>query len=262
MGRSEKRKNKLSSSHNKSWIWGRHAVLEVLEAGRWPIQELVLSSSLTPDAIEKAHALAEKLQLSVQVEEPNRLKELSRASEHQGYIAKMKPYIYESIEVLLEGLRDGNDGIVVAILDRIQDPHNFGAIVRTAEVLGIDAVIIGSESQVDVTPAVARSSAGAVNHISLIKVDNLAATVSRLQTSNVRILAATEKGLPFTEEDIASPNSSQSIALILGNEGDGIASELLEACDTQIRIPQRGKIESLNVAAAAAILFHELTRNR
>lgn len=257
-----KDKKKLSASHNKSWIWGRHAVLEILEAGRWPIHELFLSDSLPADTLDHARELAEALNIRIKIDTSERLRELARTSEHQGYLAKMKPFPYAPFEALDEILQRDSAALLFAILDQIQDPHNLGAIIRSAEVLGIAAIIIGSTNQAEVTPTIARASAGAVNHIPIIRVDNLSHTVADLKSKGVTLIAATEKGTPL---DIAVPfekNNQPPFAIILGNEGKGISSEILGQCDTLIQIPRHGQIQSLNVAAAAAILFHEAMRYR
>ncbi|HIA47818.1 MAG TPA: 23S rRNA (guanosine(2251)-2'-O)-methyltransferase RlmB [Candidatus Hydrogenedentes bacterium] len=260
--KSRKGKKKLASSHNKSWIWGRHAVLEILEAGRWPVQELLLGDSLDTDALDHANQLADALSIRIKIEPSERLRELARTAEHQGYLAKMKPFPYTALNVLDDLLQTNETNPAIAILDRIQDPHNFGAIVRSAEVLGIAAVIIGVADQAEVTPAVARASAGAVNHIPIIQVDDLTRTVADLSKHDITLIAATEKGTPLNTSNAFGKETRNASAIILGNEGEGISKELLNQCAALILIPRHGKIQSLNVAAAAAILFYEATRNR
>jgi 23S rRNA (guanosine2251-2'-O)-methyltransferase len=253
-----KDKNKLAGNHNKSWIWGRHAVLEILEAGRWPIQELVLSDALDADTLSRARDLADALGVQVKTESPDRLRELARTTEHQGLIAKMKPFQYASMDTISDLVKSKQKAISIAVLDRIQDPQNFGAIVRSAEVLGIDAVLISDTHQAEVTPAVARASAGAVNHIPILRVSDLATAAAKLKEMGFTLLGATEKGESLSKENF----DTNRIGIVLGNEGDGISPELLDSCDTHIQIPQQGKIESLNVAAAAAILFYEAARGK
>lgn len=254
-----KDKKKLLGNHQRSWIWGRHAVLEILEAGRWPMKKLYLSETLQPAALEQAQLRAEELGYTVVVEDMDRLRELCRSGEHQGYLAQMMPYIYASAAGIKAHLtEDVSDGRVpvVALLDSIQDPFNFGAITRSAEVLGIDGIIIGSRNQVEVTSMVARSSVGAVNHVPIAQVDDLVEYAKVLRSEGVSLVAATEKS-----EVVCSAHSFDTpTVIVLGNEGEGIQPELLEQCNVQVAIPQQGQIDSLNVAAAAAILFYEARR--
>ena len=145
------------------------------------------------------------------------------------------------------------------ILDRIQDPHNFGAILRSAEVFGVDAVVIGETSQCDVTPHVARSSAGAVNHLPIARMEHLDQCPARLwDAGRIRTYAATGEGTAAPREvDFREP-----CALIIGNEGAGISRPLLNAAHGRICIPQHGRIESLNAAVAAGVLLYEVQRQR
>lgn len=256
-----KDKKKLLGNHQRSWIWGRHAVLEILEAGRWPMKKLYLSETLQPAVLEDAQALAEKWGYKVLVESPDRLRELCRSGEHQGYLAQMRPYNYAKLSTI-EALFTEPDAKarrpVIAVLDSIQDPFNFGAIVRSAEVLGVDGIVIGTSNQVEVTSMVARASVGAVNHLPIAQVDDLPAYAKRLRDLGVNVVAATEKA----EGSCRTHDFTGATAIVLGNEGEGIQPELLEHCNVHVAIPQHGKIDSLNVAAAAAILFYESRRNK
>lgn len=256
-----KDKKKLAASHNKSWIWGRHAVLEILESGRWPMQQLHLSDTLVRKESDHAISLANSLSVKAFTDTPDRLRELCRTSEHQGYLAKMKPFPYTTLTDLKNLIAKNPGETTIAVLDRIQDPHNFGAIIRSAEVLGITAIMVTTTGQADVTPTVARSSSGAVNHIPIVQTEDLAQTLENSFQGKGNIVAATEKGDSLYNGNPFARNSTAPVAIILGNEGQGISSSLLELCSHQVRIPQQGKIQSLNVAAAAAILFHEATRN-
>lgn len=259
--RKRKDKKKLLGNHQKSWIWGRHAVLEILEAGRWPMKKLYLSETLQPEALEHAQARAEALGFTVVVETMDRLRELCRSGDHQGYLAQMLPYAYTNaseLKTLLTQASSEGRVPIVALLDSIQDPFNFGAITRSAEVLGVDGIIIGSRNQVEVTSMVARSSVGAVNHVPIAQVDDLVEYAKLLRESGVTLVAATEK----TEVSCDAHAFDKPTVIVLGNEGEGIQSALLEHCNVQVSIPQQGQIESLNVAAAAAILFYEARRGK
>jgi 23S rRNA (guanosine2251-2'-O)-methyltransferase len=253
--RKTKRK-RLMSSHSRSWLWGRHLVRETLEAGRWPIAELRLSKDLDPAERDAVTALAAGRSIPVAIESSDRLKQLCAASDHQGHLARMRPFPFLSIEGLLGGL---SQNPVLALLDGIQDPHNFGAIVRSAEVLGVEGILVPQTKQSDVTAIVARSSAGAVNHLPLARTEDLADTARRLREGHgLRIVAADHRAerLPF-EHDWTVPS-----AVIIGNEAAGVSEPLRQVCDDLVRIPQTGRTESLNAAVAAGILFYEVRRQR
>lgn len=245
-----KQDKKLLGNHQKSWIWGRHSVTEILESGRWPMSELILSEQLDGSELQSASKLAALHGYPVKSAPPERLKELCKSGEHQGYLAKMQAYPYAELNELESLAKE--PGAAIAILDGIQDPYNFGAIIRSAEVLGVKGILIGETNQVGVTSMVARSSAGAVNHLPIVQASDLVNAVKKLQSCGVHLVAATEKdATPLSQHTFTHPT-----AIILGNEGDGIRPELLAIADTRVTIPQSGNVQSLNVAAAAAILFH------
>jgi 23S rRNA (guanosine2251-2'-O)-methyltransferase len=246
----------LLGNHQNSWIWGRRAVTEILEAGRWPIAELYLSNLLDTEELDEVEAKAYALGYTVHFESPDRIRELCRNGEHQGYLAKMREYPYADLDQILSGLDETEPVPIFVLLDGIQDPFNFGAIVRSAEVLGLNGIIIGNTNQVGVTSMVTRSSAGAVNHLPIHRSDNLEKVIETLRSRNVSIIGASEKeAISCDEYAFDSPT-----VIILGNEGSGIRKELLDLCDARISIRQSGRVESLNVAAAAAIIFHEARR--
>lgn len=243
-------------SHNRSWLWGHHLVRETLEAGRWPIVELRLSEDLPPAERDAVTTMAAGQSIPVAIESSDRLRQLCGASDHQGYLARMRPFPFASVDELLGGL---SANPVLGLLDGIQDPHNFGAIIRSAEVLGVEGILVPQRRQSDVTTIVARSSAGAVNHLPLARSEDLVDAVRRLREERgLRIVAADHRAerLPF-EQDWTVPS-----AVIIGNEAAGVSEELRQASDDRVRIPQVGRIESLNAAVAAGILFYEIRRQR
>jgi len=252
-----KGKHNLLGSHQRSWVWGRRLIVEILCGGRWDIAELHLAEELPEDELAEARALADARHTPVRIEPAERLRGLCHSSEHQGYLAKMLEFPYADPREVLSALAGQSASRPFhVLLDRVQDPYNFGAIIRSAEGLGVDALWIGERDQVGVTSMVARSSAGAVNRIPISRVPNLAVLVSRLRERGLVLVAATEKGaVDCTAHDFTAPT-----ALILGNEGEGIAPELVTLCNARVQVPQSGAIGSLNVAAAAAVLFYEARR--
>lgn len=250
-----KNKRKLLGNHQKCWIWGRNTVVETLNAGRWPIVELVLCATLPDEEIQRATARANDLDIPIAVEPLERLTKRCQSKEHQGYLAKMAEYPYFKAVDLLE---NSSQCPLFGVFDSIQDPYNFGAMIRSACILGADAIFIASRNQVEVTSQVARSSAGAINHIAIARIDSLVNLIEMFKGRNLRAVATTADA----EETIDGYDLTQPIALVFGNEGIGIQNEVLAACDDRIRIPQSGTIDSLNAAVSAGIVFYEAQRQR
>lgn len=250
-----KGKRRLLGSHQKCFIWGRNVVTETLAAGRWKILDLHLSSGLGSQELEEARALALSRGLAPVVVPPDRLAHLCRSSEHQGYVARMTDFPYSDEAETCAGLTKSP---AVAVLDSVQDPYNFGAILRSAEILGIHAVFIGEKEQVGVTSMVVRASAGAVNRVPIVRVPDIIPLAARLGAHGMRLVAASEKAdKPVFEYDFRG-----ATAVVIGNEGRGVRKELLDLCPATVRIPQVGKIGSLNAAVAASLFFYEILRQR
>lgn len=250
-----KGKKRLLGSHQKCWIWGRNAVTETLQAGRWLIVDLYLSRLLPQSSLDQIGALCARSGLVPVIEDPEVLTRLSHTTEHQGYLARMTDFPYSDEVTTIAGLPLAPFCIV---LDGIQDPYNFGAIIRSAEVFGANAVFIGETGQVGVTSMVVRSSAGAVNRIPIVRVADLDGLIGRLRATGIRVVAASEKA----EGVVAAYDFTRGTALIMGNEGVGPCSALLSQCDAVVKIPQIGRIGSLNVAVAAGIFCYEVRRQR
>jgi 23S rRNA (guanosine2251-2'-O)-methyltransferase len=248
------RKATTLGSHNRSWIWGGHVVLETLRAGVWRPIEV----AITPRCGEKQteiRRLVERHGLMLQETTDIALTRRCRAEDHQGLAAAMPPFPYASFDELL-ARRPGLTAWLV--LDRLQDSFNFGAIVRSAHALGIEAVVIGSSEQAEVNSQVVRSSAGAVNWLPIARVERLTDTLKALREIGVRPVAATEKASAVIDQgDLRGP-----AAVVIGNEGRGIQAEILRQCSLQVRIPMSGRVGSLNAAVAAGILCYELSRQR
>lgn len=250
-----KGKQKLLGSHQKCWIWGRNLVLETLAAGRWRILDLHLSDDLPASQREAAFRLAHERGLAPVTGDAESLTRLCHSSEHQGFLARMTEFPYEPAEALLAALPARPFCVV---LDGIQDPYNFGAIVRSAEVFGADAVFIGERGQVGVTSMVARSSVGAVNRIPIGRVPDLVALARELKARGVAVVGASEKA----ERALMTCDLRGGTAIVIGNEGVGPTPGMLACCDPLVAIPQVGRIGSLNAAVAAGIFFYEVRRQR
>lgn len=250
-----KRRAKLLGNHQRCWIWGRHVVRETLRAGRWPPLEVWLADRLPTVELDEARDLATASGGLVTVAESKQLTKRCRSAEHQGYVARMPPFPYDSPDELLAP-RPGTPLFVV--LDRIQDPFNFGAILRCADALGIDGVIVDATGQAEVSSQVARSSAGAVNHLRIAETGDLPGVLARMRRGGVAVVAADEKATrALFDCDFRRP-----AAVVIGNEGTGLRPEILAECDDRVRIPQQGHVGSLNAAVSAGILLYEAARQR
>mgnify|MGYP001245865303 FL=1 len=249
-------KKPLLGSHQRCWIWGRHLVRETLKAGRWPIAELVLSESLDPAERNECQHLAEAAGVPLRLGPASLLEKLAHTREHQGYLARMYEFPYEPL-AWLEQYPSRKEAFLV-FLDGMQDPFNFGALLRSAEIFGVHAVIIPERNQTGVTSLTARASAGAVNRVPLVRVSALEKAAELVRRKGLRLVAASEKA----EETIMAADFTRPLVLVIGNEGQGIRPEMLRLCDGQVRIPQFGKLGSLNAAVAAGIIFYEVRRQR
>lgn len=253
--RRTKRRKKVMGSHQRCWIWGRHVVLETLRAGRWPVLELALSNALSTAEARQARQWAAERNVPVVDLPVEELTRRCRTAEHQGYAARMPPFPYDDAMRLLER---SPERPLYLILDAVQDPYNFGAMIRSADVLGGDAIFVGEQRQAEVSSLVARSSAGALNFVPLGRTDDLAGLADQMRGRGVRVIGASEKAdRPIYELDFRRP-----AALIIGNEGFGIRPELLDRCDELVIIPQQGHVGSLNAAVSAGILLYEASRQR
>lgn len=253
---SKAKKNKpLLGNHQKCWIWGRNAVQETLSAGFWPMWELQLSDQLNAEEIAQAEQHANQLSIPVSITSNDALTQICRASDHQGMIAKMSPFPYSTAQEIIQ---KQTASPLYLILDRIQDPYNFGAMIRSAEVLGADGIFVGANEQCEVTSLVCRSSVGAVNRIPIAKAPDTIQVCHNLKKEGVCVVG-TAMNAP---QNLSEYDFQQPTAVIVGNEGSGINAALLNECSHLVRIPQQGKTESLNVAVSAGILLYEASRQR
>jgi len=245
----------LLGSHQKSWLYGRHAVLETLRAGKWRPLEVWVASDLEPDVRAEVSDAAEKLQSQIIETDAGTMTRRCGGLAHQGLMAQMPPFPYADLQAVLDA---GTDAALFLVLDGVQDPFNFGAILRSADVFGATGVIVATTKQSEVTVQVARSSAGAVNYVPIAQAVDLEALLRDLRQRGVRTIAASGRAT----QAVADVDLAQSCALVIGNEGAGVRAEVLAACDVEVRIPQSGHVDSLNAAVAAGILCYEVRRQR
>jgi len=237
-------------------IEGKNPVLEAFRSGR-TIEKLLIQRGSSEGPIREIIGRAREKGIVIQEVERQRLDEISESGAHQGVIAFVTPYKYAEVDDIIQRARERGEDPFIVILDEITDPHNLGAIIRTAECSGVHGVIIPKHRAVGLTPAVIKASAGAVEYMPVAKVTNVARLLEDLKKQGIWIAGADMEGSGHTGTDLTGP-----IALVIGSEGHGISRLVREKCDYLIKIPLKGKIESLNASVAAGILMYEVVRQR
>lgn len=238
------------------YIFGIHSVLEAIEAGR-TIDKILIKKDLNGELATRLTQLARAHHIAIQRVPVERLNKITRKN-HQGVIAQIAAIDYSDLATLLPTLFD--DGVLpfILVLDGITDVRNFGAIARTAECCGVNAIVIPSRGSVSVGGDAVKTSAGALMHIPVCRVDSLANAVRFLRDSGCQIVCSTEKSSQnYTLGDYTTP-----VALVMGAEDTGISPAVLALADTRAAIPQFGVIESLNVSVAAGVMMYEVVRQR
>lgn len=230
--------------------------MEAIHSGR-DLDKIFIQSGLNNDLIRELIQLAKTQGVSYTFVPPQKLAVFS-GKNHQGVIAALAAVHFESLENIVHGVfSEGRDPFVL-VLDRITDVRNFGAIVRSAEAAGVDAIVIPEKGNAPVSADAMKTSAGALNHIAVCRSHDLRQTLKELHDSGLRVVACTEK----TDQLLYNISLKGPLALIMGSEEDGIAPELLRRADDLARIPMLGKIQSLNVSVAAGVLLFEAVRQR
>ena len=237
-------------------IEGRNAVIEALRAGKL-IDRLLIQDGAQDGPIQTIRRKAKKRDVLVRFVAKERLDQLSGTGRHQGVIAYAAAYAYAEVADILAAARAKNEPPFLILLDNIEDPHNLGAIIRTANLAGAHGVIIPKNRAVGLTAAVARTSAGALNYTPVARVTNLARTMEELKKEGLWFACADMDGTTMYQLDLTGP-----IGLVIGSEGDGVGRLVKEKCDYVASIPMKGDIDSLNASVAAGVLAYEIVRQR
>lgn len=238
-------------------IVGRHPVAEALKSGK-PIEKLILLYGVKGTAIEKIRQLAKQRGIVVTEANRQRFREIAEDTTTQGVVAIVQTKKYVELEEILESSKKRGEPPFLLILDEIEDPHNVGALIRTAEAAGVHGIIIPKHHSASLNQTVAKTSAGASEHLPAAKVTNLAQTIDALKKNGIWII-----GLSLdAEKDYDQIDYSGPIALIVGNESKGIRRLIAEKCDFLVRIPMIGKIQSLNASVAGGLVMYEALRAR
>lgn len=237
-------------------IEGRNAVIEAFR-GKKTIDKLYILDGCQDGPIMTIKREAEKQDTLIKYVPKERLDQLSQTGKHQGVIAYAAAYEYAEVEDMLQAARDKGEPPFLILLDNIEDPHNLGAIIRTANLAGAHGVIIPKNRAVGLTATVARTSAGALNYTPVAKVTNLAKTMEELKKEGLWFVCADMDGTTMYDLDLKG-----AIGLVIGNEGDGVGRLVKEKCDFIASIPMKGNIDSLNASVAAGVLAYEIVRQR
>lgn len=237
-------------------IEGRNAVIEAYRAGR-PIDKLFVLDGCQDGPILTIKREAKAKGTPVKFVTKERLDQLSETGHHQGVIAYAAAYEYAGVEEILENARKKGEPPFLFLLDNIEDPHNLGAIIRTANLAGAHGVIVPKNRAAGLTAVVAKTSAGALNFTPVARVTNLAKTIEELKKEGIWFVCADMGGTQMYDLNLTGP-----IGLVIGNEGEGVGRLVREKCDMIASIPMKGDIDSLNASVAAGVLSYEIVRQR
>ncbi len=241
---------------NELKIEGRNPVIEAFRAGK-TIDKLYVLDGCQDGPVRTITREARKQDTIINYVSKERLDEMSETHHHQGVIAIAAAEAYATVNDILEKAREKGEAPFIFILDGIEDPHNLGAIIRTANVAGAHGVIIPKHRAAGLTSVVSKASAGALNYTLVAKVPNLASTIDELKKEGLWFVCADMKGESMYGQDLTGP-----IGLVIGGEGDGVSRLIREKCDMTAAIPMMGDIDSLNASVAAGILAYEIVRQR
>ncbi|MCI8667962.1 MAG: 23S rRNA (guanosine(2251)-2'-O)-methyltransferase RlmB [Lachnospiraceae bacterium] len=237
-------------------IEGRNAVIEAFRSGK-TIDKVYLQDGCHDGPLNTISREARKKDTIVQYVPKERLDQMSQTGKHQGVIAMAAAYEYATVEDILQAAKDRGEPPFIIILDNIEDPHNLGAIIRTANLSGAHGIIIPKRRAAGLTAAVARTSAGAIHYTPVAKVTNISATIEELKKEGLWFVCADMDGEIMYRLDLKGP-----IGLVIGNEGEGVGRLVKEKCDFTAAIPMKGDIDSLNASVAAGVLAYEIVRQR
>ena len=237
-------------------IEGRNAVIEAFRAGK-PIDKIFILDGCQDGPVSTIKREAKKKDVMIKYVTKERLDQISETGKHQGVIAYAAAYEYAELEDIFDKAKEKGEAPFIMSLDNIEDPHNLGAIIRTANLAGAHGVIIPKNRAVGLTATVARTSAGALNFTPVVKVTNISKTIQELKNRGLWFVCADMGGTEMYKLNLKGP-----IGLVIGNEGDGVSRLVRENCDMIASIPMKGDIDSLNASVAAGVLAYEIVRQR
>ena len=241
----------------ENMLEGRNAVTEALSAGR-TIDKLFVADGDTDRALGRICAMAKQAGAVVVPTDRRKLDYMSATGAHQGVIAMVAAHDYASIDDILKKAQDAGEPPLIVICDELSDPHNIGAIIRTAECAGAHGIIIPKRRSVGLTAVVGKASAGALEYMPVARVSNITAAIDTLKKAGVWVYGTAAEG----DTTLYKADLKSAAAIVIGNEGEGMSRLVSERCDFKVSIPMKGSISSLNASAAAAIMLYEAVRQR
>lgn len=243
-------------TNKEDFIFGTRAVIEAIKKGK-TIDKVLIKKGLDNELFLELQELIKENQIATQFVPVEKINRVTRKN-HQGVLAFISPVEFDNIENVLPGIYEDGKTPLILILDQITDVRNFGAIVRSAECAGVQAIIIPDKGMARIGADAIKTSAGAIHHVPICRVNNLYNTIQFLKDSGIQIVAATEKG----EKMYTDAKFDVPVGIVMGSEDTGISSQILKLADEQLQIPILGKIESLNVSVSAALMIYEAVRQR
>ncbi|WP_319501606.1 23S rRNA (guanosine(2251)-2'-O)-methyltransferase RlmB [uncultured Draconibacterium sp.] len=240
----------------EDFLFGTRAIIEAIKKGK-TIDRILIKKGLRNELISELQELIKESDISVQYVPIEKINRITRKN-HQGVLAFVSPIEFDNIETVIPGIYEEGKTPLLLVLDQITDVRNFGAIARSAECAGVQAIIIPEKGMARIGADAVKTSAGAIHNIPICRTNNLYHTVRFLKDSGIKIVAATEKGDKlYSNADMKSP-----LAIVMGSEDTGVSAQILKLADEQLKIPILGQIESLNVSVSAALMIYEAVRQR
>ena len=239
------------------FLSGRNPVMEALRSGR-PISKMYIASGEHQGSIREIVALAKEKGIPVQTAESARLDAMSLGVRNQGVVAMVSPVAYSSVEEMVAQAESKGEKPCIILLDQLKDPQNLGAVLRTADAAGAHGVLIPQRRSCQLSAAVAKASSGAIEYVKVAQIGNVAQTLEDLKKQGFWVVGADpERGTSYHDVDLTGP-----VVIVIGDEGEGMARLTKDRCDALVRIPMRGKVQSLNASVASAIILYEMIRQR
>ena len=247
----------MSEKEYEDQVEGRNSVLELLESGK-DINKIFIQIGEKHGSINKIISKAKENRIVIVQAEKSKLDKMSQTNNHQGVIAIVPPFEYSSVEDIVEEAKKRNEQPFILILDGIEDPHNLGSIIRTAETAGVHGIIIPKRRAAAVNSTVNKVSAGAVQYMKIARVNNINETIKYLKSNDIWICGTdinTEKY--YYNQDLTGP-----LGIVIGNEGNGMSDKVRKKCDFLVKIPMKGKVTSLNASVSSGIIIYESVKQR
>lgn len=252
----DNKQKKIKNINNENFLEGKNAIFESYKSGRG-IKKLFVLKGIKDEKINTLINEVKETGTIINYLSRDELDKMSETSSHQGIIAEVEDYKYVDVDDILDFAKSKNEDPLIIVLDEVTDPHNFGAIIRSAECVGAHGIIVKNREQSPISSIVVSASSGATSHMKIARVTNLNKTIDELKEKGLWFACASMEGETYTKANLKGP-----LGLVVGSEGSGVSRLLKEKCDFIISIPLYGKIDSLNVSVATGILLYEIRRQR